>query len=311
MTKKQQKQQKIQKQDFNGISVVIPVYNEAGAIADTLVRLRDTLEKIGCPYEIIAVDDGSSDDSAAIAMTHDGVRLFRHPINSGYGRSLKTGVLNAKYNWIAITDADGTYPVEDLPRFIEEMNKGFDMVVGQRTNALQLDRPLKRMFRRMFIGGLSLMLNRRIEDPNSGLRVFRRDLVMEYLPFLCDAFSFTTSITVFAFGSGRFVSYIPITYEKRTGTSKVSHIRDTMRTLQLIMQGIVYNNPVKFFLLLSLLFSFGVALPSWALTFINSTLANYFFIGGITVALLIGMGVMCDTIRIAIMRGQDRQNPDK
>ena len=253
--------------------------------------------------EVMVIDDGSSDESGALAEGCNGVRVVRHPVNSGYGRTLKTGILGARYDWIAIADADGTYPIEELDSLIERMDQGFDMVVGCRQNVLKLDRPLKRMFRRTFIGVLSFLLNQRIEDPNSGFRIFKRDLAMEYFPFLCDAFSFTTSLTVFAFGSGyRFVSYVPITYEVRTGDSKVRHVRDSMRTAQLIVQGITYSNPVKFFLMLAVAFLGGVAVPAGILSLVDVTWANYFFVTGVTVSVLVGMGVMCDTIRIAITR---------
>lgn len=285
-----------------GISFVVPVYNEAGAIADTLSRLKATLAESGLPYEIIIVDDGSHDESGKIAAKHD-VKVIRHPSNAGYGHSLKSGIREATHSWIGIVDADGTYPIEELPALIEKMHEGFDMVVGHRQNISTLDRPIKRLFRQSFIRMVSFVLNQRVKDPNSGFRLFRRDLAMEYMPFLCEGFSFTTSQTVLTFADGRFVSYVPIPYAERTGRSKVRHIRDSMRTLQLVIQGITYANPIKIFLLMSALFMVFVLLPAAALGYSGwPFMAFLIAFGGALIAIIVGMGVLCDTIRIAIAR---------
>src|SRR5437868_6939098 len=117
------------------ISVVIPALNEEGAISSTVVGLKHTLEVEGLvPYEIIVVDDGSSDATARLAG-EAGARIVTHPHNVGYGKSLKDGILSARYDTIVITDADGTYPIEAIPQLVREYQRGFDMVVGARMGA--------------------------------------------------------------------------------------------------------------------------------------------------------------------------------
>ena len=140
-----------------GLSYVVPVYNEAGAIRGTLERLNAVLSaQPGLEYEIIAVNDGSRDDSAAIAAQVDNVRVISHPINCGYGAALKTGIRHARFDLVGIVDADGTYPIEEMPRLLEQIDKGFDMVVARRSNVLDLDGPVKKMLRNIFIKSFSV-----------------------------------------------------------------------------------------------------------------------------------------------------------
>ena len=113
----------------------------------------------------------------------DGICVFRHPINSGYGRSIKTGMRHARFKWFGIVDADGTYEIEKIPELVSEMEKGFDMVVAHRSNVLELDTRVKRFFRQIFIKFISMLLNYEVRDPNSGFRLFRRELAEYYTVF--------------------------------------------------------------------------------------------------------------------------------
>src|SRR5437870_3785425 len=96
------------------VSVIIPAYNEEGGVYHVVSELKELLRRLSIDAEIIVVDDGSTDDTAAQAAAA-GARVLRHRSNRGYGASLKTGILAAKHEVIAITDADGTYPTEHLP----------------------------------------------------------------------------------------------------------------------------------------------------------------------------------------------------
>ena len=289
--------------ETKGISYVVPIYNEEGAIRGTLERLDGILAGIGLPYEIIAVNDGSKDQSLQIAAAIPGVRVLSHPVNCGYGAALKTGIRSARYGWIGIVDADGTYPIEELPRLVERMEQGFDMVVARRSNVLELDIPLKRFFRTLFIRVVSLLVDKKVEDPNSGFRIFRRELAATFLPFLCNAYSFTTSITVFAFGQGRFISYVPVEYSVRTGHSKVRHVRDSLRTAQLVMQGLMFFNPAKFSLLAGLAFLMFGLMPAALLTAMGFTTGAWLVFWSTAVfCVLVLMGMLFDMLRIAIIQ---------
>src|SRR5437868_5882762 len=115
------------------ISIVIPAYNEENAICDTIYEVRKVCDEMQLiDYEIIIVNDGSSDSTTEKARTA-GVKVINHPHNIGYGRSLKDGIQNARFDTIVITDADRTYPLHEIPTLYKEYQKGFDMVVGART----------------------------------------------------------------------------------------------------------------------------------------------------------------------------------
>jgi len=285
-----------------GISFIIPAYNEETAISETIARLRKVLSSVAHPFEIIVVDDGSSDKSADMAEKAGKTMVLRHPANSGYGRSLKTGIAHAQYDWLGIVDADGTYEIEKIPELVEAMEQGFDMAVALRQNVLDHDGMVKKLSRKLYIAAIRVLAGRDAPDPNSGLRLFSRDLVMTFFPFLCNSFSFTTSLTVFAFGGAFFVRYIPTHYKVRQGHSKVRHFRDTLRTIQLIVQGVTFFNPIKLYLLLAVTYAIFVGGPAIALNIWSPEFTLPYVTVGTTAWLLIGIGALGDIFRIAMMR---------
>jgi polyisoprenyl-phosphate glycosyltransferase len=208
-----------------GISYVVPAFNEEPSITNTLRRLIKILSGTGIPYEIILVNGGSRDRTKELPVQLSEVRVINHPVNIGYGNALKSGINSARYEWIGIVDADGSYPIEDIPQLIKEMQNGFDMVIGSRINTAQMDKPVKKFFRWIYKTILKFVVKDSIEDANSGFRMFKRDMAINLLPFLCGTFSFTTSLTILAMGNSFFVKHIPIQYQSRQGKSKVHHVR--------------------------------------------------------------------------------------
>ncbi|ARJ66567.1 hypothetical protein WV31_13255 [Magnetospirillum sp. ME-1] len=290
-----------------GLSYLIPAYNEEHSIGTTIERLKSILSTLDMPWEIVIINDGSRDGTLAAAQAHDGVRVVSHPTNIGYGSALKAGICAARHQWIGIVDADDTYDIEQIPTLVEQMRAGFDMVVAARSNVLDLDRPVKRQFRRLLIAFLNLVIGARIEDPNSGFRIFTRDLAMTFFPFLCNTFSFTTSLTVFALGERYFVKYVPLPYFKRSGKSKVRHFRDSLRMMQLVLQGITFFNPIKFYLMMVVGLLVGFLVPSAILLSQGAgPLAALWFGFGAVSALMIGLGVLGDIIRISAI-GRDKR----
>jgi glycosyltransferase involved in cell wall biosynthesis len=235
------------------ISVVIPALNEARSVGATVTNIAGVLVAANVvPFEIIVVDDGSSDGTGKVAA-EAGARVVRHPHNVGYGRSLKKGIEVATNDLIAICDADGTYPASAIPELVRLYQEGFDMVVGQRHGPHYRQSALKVPLRAMLRFLVEWTAGRHIPDINSGLRVFSRAAVMTYFSHLCDTFSFTTSMTLAYMMTGRFVAYSQIDYLERDGQSKVRLLRDSLRTLQYVVEAILYYNPLKIFLLFSLL----------------------------------------------------------
>lgn len=231
------------------LSIVIPVYNEEGAIIETINEITSVCKKYAINiYEIIIVNDGSTDHTAEV-LSHTNCNIIHHPHNIGYGRSIKDGIKAALYDTIVITDADRTYPVDQIPVLLTEYQKDFDMVVGARTGKYYRGSLLKTPLRRILRFIVEFAAERKIPDINSGLRIFSKAKIMPMHSRLCNTFSFTTSMTLGFIMSGYFVKYIEIPYHERHGKTKVKLFKDSFRTLQYILQAINYYNPIKLFLL--------------------------------------------------------------
>jgi glycosyltransferase involved in cell wall biosynthesis len=280
------------------ISVVIPALNEQDEIGGTVTRVREMLSRCGVgAYEVVVVDDGSRDDTGARAE-QAGALVLRHPHNVGYGRSLKDGIKAARYDTIIINDADGTYPVEAIPDLLACYDRGYDMVVGARRGKHYQESLIKMPLRRILRFIVEFTAGRSIPDINSGLRVFRRSTILEYYDHLCDTFSFTTSMTLAYMMTGKFVEYVPIDYSKRVGTSKVKLVRDSMKTLQYIIEAAIYYNPLKMFVLMA-----GIVAISSLISFLLAVIAklNVFFyvgVGGIISSVIIfSLGLLAVLLR--------------
>lgn len=228
------------------VSIIVPVYNEEGAIASTLAAIDATMQPTGRMYEVLVVDDGSADGTArALAATSS--RVVRHRANRGYGASLKTGIRATAHPLIAILDADGTYPIARLPELLARADEA-DMVVGARTGASvhvpALRRPVKWLLTRV----ANLLSGHRIPDLNSGMRVFRRDLAERFFGLYPEGFSFTSTITLASHINGYRVEYVPIDYYRRTGASSIRPVRDTLNFFLLIVRMVVTFRPLNVFL---------------------------------------------------------------
>ncbi len=183
--------------------------------------------------EIVVVDDGSSDGTAA-AAERAGARVLRHRFNRGYGAALKTGILAAAHDTIVILDGDGTYPAQHIPALVAELEKA-TMAVGARGGSDSAIPAARRPAKRMLNGLASLVAGARIPDLNSGLRAFRRQTVEPYFPILPDGFSWTTTITLALVRDRQVVSYLPIGYRERIGRAKLGPW-DTWRILLPILR---------------------------------------------------------------------------
>lgn len=229
--------------------IIIPVYNEDRAIADTVTRIQAICKQIpDYDFEIICINDGSSDRSGEILAGLTGITLLTHEVNRGYGAALRTGLDYCTREWVFITDADGTYPLEDLVHLLQSAESGFDMVVGSREGAGISKSPFRRLARwvlRKMVHGLTGVM---VPDLNSGMRVFRKSLYTEFRHLLPLGFSFTTTLTVASLYSGRRVRYIPVDYQRRIGKSNIKPVKDFFGFVILIVRLASYFDPLKFFL---------------------------------------------------------------
>lgn len=228
------------------VSIIIPVYNEEGAIASTLAAVDATMRPTGRAYEVLVVDDGSADGTAQ-ALATSGARVVRHRANRGYGASLKTGIRATSHPLIAILDADGTYPIARLPDLLSRADEA-DMVVGARTGASVHVPALRRPVKWLLTRAANLLSGHRIPDLNSGMRVFRRDLAERFFGLYPQGFSFTSTITLASHINGYRVEYMPIDYYRRTGASSIRPVRDTLNFFLLIVRMVVTFRPLNVFL---------------------------------------------------------------
>jgi hypothetical protein len=231
------------------LSVVIPAYNEERGIADIARRVlavRPDLLSAGVDdLEVLVVDDGSADATAAIAESLAGIRLVRHPHNRGYGAALKTGFRTARGELIGFLDADGTYPPEWFPRLCRAALNGSELVIGSRMAGEASKMPVtRRLGNWIFAWLLTLLTSRRVTDSASGMRVFRRE-VLESLYPLPDGLNLTPVMSVRAAHEGLRMAEIPIPYDERLGRSKLSVIRDGSTFLQSILWTALSYNPVR------------------------------------------------------------------
>ena len=271
------------------ISVVIPAYNEEAGLEQVVRGLQACLQAGPWPHEIIVVDDGSGDRTPEVARDL-GVRVVRHAANRGYGAALKTGIRAAAGEHVLICDGDGSYPADAIPVLLEALGD-HDMVVAARTGE-EVYRPFFRRLAKGILRRLAIYLSESdIPDLNSGLRVFRRDAAIGYFPILPTGFSFTSTITLAMLCNQASVAYVPINYAKRRGRSKIRPLRDTLNFLMLIVRTILYFNPLRIFLPVSLAIGglFGASLLYDLVVLHNLTEKTLIFMFGALQLLAIGM----------------------
>ena len=232
-----------------GVTVVIPAFNEGPHVADQIQRVERVMLDTGWDFEIIVVDDGSTDETAS-AAAETGVRVIRNIRNMGYGASLKRGIAESAFEWILITDADATYPAEAIPELLAhaaDPDLAVDMVTGARTGRTvhiqTARRPAKWFLNRL----ASYLADQHLPDINSGLRLMRRSVVLRYQHLLPSGFSFTTTITLACACNGHPVVFVPINYHARLGSSKIRP-RHAFDFALLIIRTIVFFNPLKVFI---------------------------------------------------------------
>ena len=245
------------------ISIIIPAYNEAGSIGEMLERLKPYVDAHG--FEVIVVNDASTDNTAGIVADFSYVKIINQPYNKGYGAALKAGVRHATNDWVLTIDSDGQHRPEDIPGLLEHMEI-YDMVVGSREgnfNQGWLRKPGKWILSLV----ANYLSNMKIPDVNSGFRLIRKDYVEEFMHILPNSFSFSTTITLAMIKAGYNVKYVPITVGKRKGgKSQVKQARDGITTILLITRCISLFNPLKIYtpiagamLLFSMLFgAYGI-----------------------------------------------------
>jgi glycosyltransferase involved in cell wall biosynthesis len=264
------------------VSVVLPCYNERDHVEQEIKRIRASLDAAGMTYELICIDDGSTDGTRELLQQTPGIRLILFPRNQGSGTARRIGTQEARGLVVVWTDADMTYPNELIPELVRELGASYDQVVGARRSeagTYKLFRvPAKWAIRRL----ASYLTNTAIPDLNSGLRAFKRSVAEPYLRLLPPGFSCVTTITLAFLSNGHQIKYVPIDYYKRAGRSKFHPLKDAYNYMIQVLRMVMYFNPLRVLMPLALVLFGGTFVKLvWDLT------VHHFRVTGSTV--LIGL----------------------
>jgi polyisoprenyl-phosphate glycosyltransferase len=244
------------------VSVVLPCYNERDHVELEIKRIRAALEAAGLTYELICVDDGSTDGTREVLQSLGGVRAILLPRNQGSGTARRIGTQQARGRVVVWTDADMTYPNDRIPELVGHLDETWDQVVGARRgeagNYKFFRVPAKWAIRKL----ASFLTDTDIPDLNSGLRAFKRSVAEPYLRLLPPGFSCVTTITLAFLSNGHQVKYVPIDYFKRAGRSKFHPLKDAYNYLLQVLRMVMYFNPLRVLMpvALTLLAATGVKL---------------------------------------------------
>lgn len=242
------------------ISIVIPAKNEAENLKGFLPRLMSVMPSAEC----IVVNDGSTDDTVDICEQHK-VIVVTHPYSKGNGAAIKTGAKKATGDVIVFLDGDGQHKPEDIPRLLEKLETGYDMVVGARDKKSQAD-SFRAIANGVYNSLSSAITGHKIQDLTSGFRAVRAEKFKEFLFLLPNGFSYPTTCTMAFFRAGYSVGYLPIQTEQRLGQSHISLFKDGIRFLLIIFKVGTLYSPLKIFLPVSAGF-FGAGLLNYMYTY--------------------------------------------
>lgn len=269
------------------ISIVLPAKNEEAAIGGTVDAVLRAISQYKPEIEVIVIDDGSTDGTAAAAEMV-GARVIHHPYGKGNGAAIKTGARVANGQIVVFMDADGQHDPSDIPRLLEKIEQGYDMVVGARQKGSQasIGRGLANaLYNRL----ASWMVGHQVEDLTSGFRAVRADKFSEFLYLLPNGFSYPTTSTMAFFRAGYSVSYVPIHAARRIGKSHIKLFRDGARFLIIIFKIGTLFSPLKIFAPVALLM-FLLASGWYGWTYVHegrfTNMSALLYTGGVMVFLL-------------------------
>ena len=276
------------------VSVVIPAFNEEASIARDLAQVRQALVDFPGHWEVIVVDDGSVDRTGEIAKEM-GATVIHHEENLGTGAARKTGIRQARGDIVVMTDADGSYPNDQIPNLLQYFPE-YDQVIGARRIERGRFGPIRMIAKWMMRRIASWLTGKSIPDPNSGLRAFKREVMARYLYLIPDGFSSVSSMTLAFLLGGHRVRFVPIDYYRRIGRSKFRPIRDTYWYFLSIIRLVAYFQPLPVFMPAALVLM-GVGILKSALDFLwLATLQESDIILILAGIMLGAIAILADTI---------------
>jgi len=237
------------------VSLIIPAYNEEKAIAGSLENISSFMKSNFSDFEIIVVNDASTDRTAEEVSKFKDISIISHPYNKGNGATVRTGIRNASKEFVVMMDADGQHDIKDITGIVDLLGT-YECVVGARTESSEgsFHRNLANRFYNFLA---SYVTNLRIEDLTSGYRGFKTSVIKKFLYLFPNGFSYPTTSTLAIIKGGYNLKYYPIHAKKRIGKSKIKLFRDGFRFLLIIVKISILFSPLKIFLPVSILFAFG------------------------------------------------------
>ena len=224
------------------LSIILPAKNEAEGLKSFLPRLR----KQQPHAEIIVVNDGSTDSTAEVCLAN-GVIVVTHPYSMGNGAAIKSGARHATGDILVFMDADGQHDPNDIPKLLEKINQGYDLVVGARQKGSQASVG-RGVANALYNNLATYMTEQKVEDLTSGFRAVRADKFREFIYLLPNGFSYPTTSTMAFFRAGYSVTYVPIHAAKRIGKSHIQPLKDGIRFFLIIFKIATLFSPLKMFL---------------------------------------------------------------
>ena len=250
------------------VSIIIPAYNEGAVIGQIVAQVHDSLHSQGEAYEVIVVDDGSTDETAVVAE-EAGAHVVKHPYNIGNGAAVKTGIRKARGEIVVMLDGDGQHDPRDIPRLIQELGS-YDMVVGARTSGSETSFH-RDIANRIYNWLATYICGRKIEDLTSGFRAIKADIARSFVYLLPNTFSYPSTLTLAVVRSGYSLAYVPIKTTRRVGKSKIKLLQDGSRFLLIILRITTLFSPMKIFLPASvLMFLLGFGYGLFKVIFLSS-----------------------------------------
>ncbi|MGA3211019.1 MAG: dolichyl-phosphate beta-glucosyltransferase [Terriglobales bacterium] len=224
-------------------SIVIPAFNESRRIGASLDRIRRFLEESGWDAEVIVVNDGSTDDTAALVRSFAGhdtrVHLLENPCNSGKGYSVRHGMLQARGEWLVFSDADLSAPISEAVKLVAALRDGADVAIGSRWVRPELMTERQPVYRqlmgRVFNLMLRVLLGLQFKDTQCGLKAFTRRAALELFPRQrIERWAFDPELLFLARRLGLHTVEVPVEWAHGEG-SKINPVVDGMRMMGEIM----------------------------------------------------------------------------
>ena len=223
------------------ISVMIPAYNEEKNIEDVLTRTKAVLMALNLPYEIIVVDDGSTDKTSAFARRKEAT-VIRLRKNRGKGFALRKAFQHAAGNILIMMDADGSHKPEEIPDLVKPLLNGADVVTGSRFNCKMekgLTTRLHILGNNLFNLIILVLTRKRTTDSQTGFRAFKKRVIKE-IKLFSGGYEVETELTVKTLKNGFTVCETPIAFEKRkNGVSRLNPLFDGLRIMATIFKAYV------------------------------------------------------------------------